>query len=69
MTYRLPIFALVACAACQPEPEQHLADWVLRNGTVYTVDAERSSAEAIAITGDRIAYVGDDGGVEAFIGP
>ncbi len=69
MTYRLPIFALVACAACQPEPKQHLADWVLRNGTVYTVDAERSSAEAIAITGDRITYVGDDGGVEVFIGP
>jgi len=69
MKYRLPIFALVACAACQLEPEQPPADWVLRNGAVYTVDAERSSAEAVAINGDRITYVGDDGGVEIFIGP
>ena len=69
MTYRLPILALVACAACQAELEQHPADWVLRNGSVYTVDAERSLAAAIAISGDRIAYVGDDSGVEVFIGP
>jgi len=39
------------------------ADWVFRNGTIYTVDAQRRVAQAIAIDGGRIVYVGDDAGV------
>ena len=45
------------------------ADWVLLGGAVYTVDDERSWATALAIRGDRIAYVGDDDGARARIGP
>ena len=44
------------------------ADLVFRNGVVYTVDAERSWAQAVAITDGRISYVGDDAGAVAFIG-
>jgi len=44
------------------------ADVVLRNGTVYTVDAARTWAQAIAISNGRIVYVGDDNGAKKFIG-
>ncbi len=37
-------------------------------GGIYTVDAARSWASALAITGDRITYVGTDQGADAFIG-
>src|SRR5213594_949155 len=45
------------------------ADVVLRGGAVYTVDAVRSWAEAVAIRKDTIVYVGPDRGVAAYIGP
>jgi predicted amidohydrolase YtcJ len=45
------------------------ADLVLRHGAVYTMDAQRSWAEAVAVRGGRIVYVGSDGGIQAFIGP
>jgi len=44
------------------------ADTVLRGGTVYTVDASRSWAEALAITEDKIVFVGSDEEVNAFTG-
>ena len=44
------------------------ADSVYRNGKIYTVDEEFSIATALAIQGDRLVYVGDEAGVEAYIG-
>ena len=38
------------------------------NGAVYTVDAERTWATAVAITDGRIVYVGDDAGAESHVG-
>lgn len=43
-------------------------DIVFKNAKVYTVDKERSWAEAIAVSKDKIVYVGDTKGVDAFIG-
>lgn len=45
------------------------ADFIFRNGYVYTVDAKRSVAQAVAVRNGRIVYVGDDKGVSAFAGP
>ncbi|HET7881461.1 MAG TPA: amidohydrolase [Acetobacteraceae bacterium] len=45
------------------------ADIVFRNGPVYTVNASMPWARAVAVTGKRIAFVGDDAGVRSFIGP
>ncbi|MFC2063532.1 amidohydrolase [Chloroflexota bacterium] len=42
---------------------------VLKNASVYAVDKERSWAQAIAIAGDRILFVGSDADVEAYSGP
>ncbi len=45
------------------------ADLVLFGGPVYTVDAVRTWAEAVAVRGERIVYVGSGQGVTAYIGP
>ncbi len=45
------------------------ADTALVNGAVYTVDAARSWAQAVAITDGRIAIVGTDDDVRQAIGP
>ena len=44
------------------------ADYVFKNGAVYTMDIKNPKAEAVAITGKKIVYVGNNKGVEAFIG-
>lgn len=45
------------------------ADVVFRNGAVYTVDPETPWADAVAVRGDRIVYVGTGDGLKPFIGP
>ena len=45
------------------------ADVVLHGGPVYTMDAVRSWAEAVAVKGDKIVYVGGSKGAAAYIGP
>jgi predicted amidohydrolase YtcJ/quercetin dioxygenase-like cupin family protein len=42
---------------------------LLSNAFVYTVDADRSVAEAVAIRENKIVFVGDGEDVEDFIGP
>lgn len=44
------------------------ADVVYLNGRIYTMDVTEAWAEAVAIRGDRFVYVGDDEGVQAWIG-
>ena len=45
------------------------ADLALTGGRIYTVDARRSWAEAVAIRGGRIVFVGSDEDAKAHIGP
>lgn len=45
------------------------ADLVFTNADVYTVDANRSWAEAVAVTNGRITYVGPTNGTPNWIGP
>ena len=45
------------------------ADLVFTNGAVYTVDAARRWAQAVAIRGGRIAVVGTDDDVRELVGP
>jgi predicted amidohydrolase YtcJ len=68
---------LSACQAATPTATppplptatpQETADLVLTNGTLYTVDAQRTVAEALAVKGDTIVYVGNNAGVQAWIG-
>src|SRR5690606_26440873 len=59
-----------------PEPQQEQrataeapADLVFTNGSIYTVDANRSWADAVAIRHGKIVRVGSDADVEALRGP
>ncbi len=45
------------------------ADIVFRNGKVYTVNEKQPWAQAVAVEGNKIVYVGDDRGASAQIGP
>jgi len=44
------------------------SDLVLRNGAIYTMNATRAWAEAVAVDGGRIVYVGPDSAVTKWIG-
>ena len=50
------------------QPSVEPATLVLRNGNVITVDDARPRAEAIAIRGDRIAAVGSNAEIQAYVG-
>jgi predicted amidohydrolase YtcJ len=49
--------------------EERPADLVLTGGAVYTVDAARSWAQAVAVRDGRIAAVGTDAGMRPHVGP
>ena len=72
-TNRASLTAMIMAAAFTLTSGQaaaaDVADRVLRGGKVYTLNSEAPWAEAVAIHGDRIVYVGDDTGVAAFTGP
>lgn len=55
--------------ACSKKPQQDPADLVMLNGGIYTVDAERSWAEAAAIVDGVIVFVGNNDQAQAYVGP
>ncbi len=59
---------VAACSKTDAPAAAPGADTVFTNGRVYTVDAGRSWAEAVAISDGRIIYVGSNTGVDAHIG-
>ena len=77
----VPLFiAGAVCVGCSQEPQQSAgqpekplpagepATLLLTNAYVYTVDANRTVAEAVAIRGNEIVHVGSDDGAGRFIG-
>ncbi|MBT8065945.1 MAG: amidohydrolase [Gammaproteobacteria bacterium] len=64
---------LVACGeSTAPDDAANVdtdkADVVFTNARVYTVDDDAPWAEAVAVKGDEIVYVGDAAGVETLVG-
>ena len=62
-----PGLLLGACSDVT-EPQRPGADTVFVNGRVYTVDADRSWAEAVAVDDGTIVYVGSSAGAREFVG-
>jgi predicted amidohydrolase YtcJ len=62
---------LLVCSCLLPAavPASEPADIVLRGGAIYTVDAARSWAEALAIRETKIVFVGSDADAASFVGP
>lgn len=52
-----------------PSPKDGKADWIYQGGLIYTVDPVRPKAEAVAVRGNRIVFVGRVSDVEAWRGP
>jgi predicted amidohydrolase YtcJ len=64
----LTVAAVTSCGQSGAPDTATGADSVYRNGRIYTVDANRSWAQAVAITDGRITYVGPDDGATQYIG-
>jgi predicted amidohydrolase YtcJ len=80
----LAAFSIPFVAGCEQKPDaehkpvaeekapvakaSEAADFVFTNGKVYTVNESQPWAEAVAVKGNKIVYVGDAKGAEAFIG-
>ena len=60
------LFALTLLAACAKETSP-AADTVFLNANVYTVNENQAWAEAVAIRGGRIVFVGDMAGAMALV--
>src|SRR5262249_4835352 len=63
------LLAAVAIACSKAAPAQTLADVVLLNGKIVTVDDRFTIAEALAIKGERILAVGSNAEIEKHKGP
>ena len=61
---------LIILSLCLPTAHSQAdgADVVFRNGNVYTANDSARHAEAIAVKGDRIVFVGSNEGVKNYIG-
>ena len=62
------LFAAIVGMAAVSALAADKADYVFKNGAIYTLDSKNPTAQAIAITGKHISYVGTNEGVQAFVG-
>jgi predicted amidohydrolase YtcJ len=66
--FALLLIALVsAFAISSPVPQVAPADLVFKNGNIYTVNDAQPKAEAVAVKGDRIIFVGSNADVQRFV--
>ena len=61
-------WCLIILYSCQNNSELDIAETLLVNGNIYTVDEDNPRAEALAIRGDRILAVGSAADLERFQG-
>lgn len=63
----LPLLLGLGCSLERRAPVVP-ADLVLRHGVVYTMSPSRPWADAVAVRDGRVVYVGEDSGVDKFVG-
>src|SRR5215213_5090717 len=52
-----------------PIQQSNVADIVFKNGNVYTANDKAARAQAIAVKGDKIVFVGTNAAAQRFVGP
>jgi predicted amidohydrolase YtcJ len=62
------VLSLLALGLATGESSQASADLILKNGIIYTVNERQPRAEAIAVRGDRILFVGSNAAVKRYEG-
>src|SRR4051794_14946901 len=66
----LVIVLSVLLLSVTPAPQRaEPADVVFKNGNVYTANDKSPKAQAIAVKGDRIVFVGTNAAAQKFVGP
>ncbi len=60
---------LVSLGSLQASAMAQAPDWILVNANIYTMDARRPKAQALAVRGERLAAVGSNEEVRATAGP
>src|SRR4051812_17681973 len=67
----LPVFCavLVPGVSFAAEAPPEMADFIIRNAKVITVDSKFAIAQAIAVKGDRILAVGKNKEISRYAGP
>lgn len=63
------ILLLIPFAVVAQQSPLQAADTLIRNARIYTVDQDIPWAQAAAIKGDRIMWVGDDGDASRYVSP
>lgn len=63
-----PFIALVVLVPVATAPRQDTADIVFTNGKVYTANDKQARADAVAIKGNKIVFVGSNGGARKLVG-
>src|SRR6266403_3462849 len=65
------LFLVVSCLLFAMNPTSarlETADVVFNNGNIYTVNERQPHAEAIAVKGDRIVFVGSNSDAQKYVG-
>ncbi|HEX2270587.1 MAG TPA: amidohydrolase [Pyrinomonadaceae bacterium] len=65
---RLTLVVTALLLALVPIQQPVVADIVFKNGNVYTVDTKQPRAQAIAVSKDRIVFVGSNADAQKFVG-
>jgi predicted amidohydrolase YtcJ len=66
--YLFALFTVVVTALTVSVIAAEKADYVFKNGAIYTIDAKNPTAQAVAVKGKVITYVGTNDGVKPFVG-
>src|ERR1700730_4841860 len=62
------LLALFAAWTLAPQRNSNTADLVFTNGNIYTANEARPKAEAVAVKGDRIVFVGSNRDAQKYVG-
>ena len=66
------LFVFLLCnlitAGCKQSHEKIIADTIITNAAIYTVDRDNPWADAVAIKSGKYIYVGNNSGVQAYRG-
>lgn len=65
---RISFLVILGFGLIQCSEKKTPADLIIRGGTIYTVETDNSTVEAVAVTGDTIVYAGSLAGLSKYEG-
>ena len=68
MIVRICVLVVLLVSACARKPQAEVADLVILDAGIVTMNSAQPDATALAVRSGKIAYVGDDAGAQGWIG-